>query len=141
MVSPSLIGSSGVIPLSVVSVIPDIMRHFADLIVRAETEVFLATNYWEPSHSSTIISDSIRELSKRVQKRGGKKVVVKLMYDRGNLHQLVKNHVPVHPSGWEKVNLPKLEEIPGVALEVVNYHRPPLGDVAIPLPFDAWLIS
>ncbi|THG95023.1 hypothetical protein EW145_g8036 [Phellinidium pouzarii] len=31
-VSPSLIGSSGVIPLTIVSVIPDIMRHYADHI-------------------------------------------------------------------------------------------------------------
>ncbi|VDC06870.1 unnamed protein product [Peniophora sp. CBMAI 1063] len=127
MVSPSLSGSSGVIPLSIVSVIPDIMRHYADLIVRAETEVFLATNYWEPSHSSTIISDSLRELSKRVAKRNGEKVVVKLMYDRGSLSQLRNNHVYVLPKDWKAVNLPTEDELPGVALEVVNFHRPALG--------------
>ena len=127
MVSPSLSGSSGVIPLSIVSVIPDIMRHYADLIVRAETEVFLATNYWEPSHSSTIISDSLRELSKRSQKRGSEKVIVKLMYDRGSLSQLRNNHVYVLPKDWKAVNLPTEDEIPGVSLEVVNFHRPALG--------------
>ncbi|KAI0050745.1 hypothetical protein FA95DRAFT_1535710 [Auriscalpium vulgare] len=128
LVSPSLLASSGVIPLSIVSVIPDIMRHYADLIVRAEHEVFLATNYWEPSHSAAIVADSIRELSKRVGTRGdGRRVVVKLMYDRGNLKQVVKNHVVVPPAGWSKVGLPEEHEIPGVQLEVVNYHRPALG--------------
>ncbi|KAI0035523.1 hypothetical protein K488DRAFT_43117 [Vararia minispora EC-137] len=127
MVSPSLIGASGVIPLSIVSVIPDIMRHYAELIVRAETEVFLATNYWEPSHSSTIISDSLRELSKRVQARGGKRVVVKLMYDRGSLKQLITPRIVVPPSGWKKVNLPTEDEIPGISLQVVNFHQPMLG--------------
>ncbi|KAI0270588.1 hypothetical protein BC834DRAFT_1011250 [Gloeopeniophorella convolvens] len=127
LVSPSLLGSSGVIPLSIVSVIPDIMRHYADLIVRAEKEIFLATNYWEPSLSAGIVSDSLRELSKRVQARSGEKVVVKLMYDRGNLKQVVSNHVVVKPDGWSKVGLPTEEELPGINLEVVNYHRPPLG--------------
>ncbi|KAI0061253.1 hypothetical protein BV25DRAFT_770703 [Artomyces pyxidatus] len=127
LVSPCLLGSSGVIPLSVVSVIPDIMRHYADLIVRAETEVFIATNYWEDSHSASIVSDSLRELSKRAQARGNEKVVVKLMYDRGNVQQIVKNHVVVKPDGWAKVGLPTEDQIPGIALEVVNYHRPPLG--------------
>lgn len=127
LVSPPLLGSSGVIPLSIVSVIPDIMRHYASLIVCAEAEIILATNYWEPSLSSSIVTNSLRRLSKRVEARGGAKVVVKLMYDRGNLKQLVKNHVIVEPIYWSKIGLPSEHEIPGIALEVINYHRPPLG--------------
>ncbi|KAI0317533.1 hypothetical protein OF83DRAFT_1171920 [Amylostereum chailletii] len=128
VVSPSLLGSSGVVPLSVVSVIPDIMRHYAELIVSAQHEVFLATNYWQPSHSATIVSDSLRELSKRAKSRDpNTKVVVKFMYDRGNMHQVIKNHTPVKPSEWSKVELPTEDELPGVSLEVVNYHRPALG--------------
>ena len=95
--SPSLLGSSGVIPLSIVSVIPDIMRHYADLIVRARSEVFIATNYWESSNSARIVSDSILELSKRVMKSKREKVVVKLMYDRGSPKQLIHNHIGVKP--------------------------------------------
>lgn len=105
------------------------MRHYADLIVRAETEIFLATNYWENSHSAKIITDSLRELSKRAEARGGPKVVVKLMYDRGSPTQVVKNHIIVKPDAWESpaVGLPNQKEIPFIDLEVVNYHRPPLG--------------
>ncbi|KAH9967378.1 hypothetical protein BC827DRAFT_587889 [Russula dissimulans] len=127
LVSPSLLGTSGVIPLSIVSVIPDIMRHYADLIVRAEAEILMATNYWEISASSSIISDSLRELSKRVEGRGGPKVVMKLMYDRGNVKQAVKHRIVVNPVYWSKIGLPNREEIPGVDLEVINYHRPLLG--------------
>jgi hypothetical protein len=127
VVSPPLLGSSGVIPLSIVSVIPDIMRHYADLIVRAEAEILFATNYWEPSASSNIIADSLRKLSKRVEARGGEKVVMKLMYDRGNLKQVVKHRVLVDPAYWSRIGLPAKDEIPNVALEVINYHRPLLG--------------
>ncbi|KAH9952788.1 hypothetical protein BGW80DRAFT_1452006 [Lactifluus volemus] len=127
LVSPPLLGSSGVIPLSVISVIPDIMRHYANLIVRAEAEIILATNYWEASLSSSIIADSLRELSKRVRARGGEKVVMKLMYDRGNLRQAVKNRIIVDPVYWSRIGLPSEDEIPGISLEVVNYHHPLLG--------------
>ena len=103
------------------------MRHYADLIVRAETEILLATNYWEPSASSSIIADSLRKLSKRVEARGGAKVVMKLMYDRGNVKQVINNRVVVKPMYWSRIGLPTEDEIPGVSLEVINYHRPLLG--------------
>ena len=127
LVSPSLLGSSGVFPLSIVSVIPDIMRHYAELIVRAEAEIILATNYWEKSASSSVMADALRKLSKRVEARNGAKVVMKLMYDRGNLRQAVKNRIIVKPIYWSRIGLPTEDEIPGVALEVINYHRPLVG--------------
>lgn len=127
LASPSLLGTSGVIPLSVVSVIPDIMRHYAEVIVRAEAEIILATNYWEQSASSVFIADALRELSKRVEARDGEKVVMKLMYDRGNLKQAAKNRIVVKPIYWSRIGLPAEDEIPGVALEVINYHRPLVG--------------
>jgi hypothetical protein len=127
LVSPSLLGSSGVIPLSIVSVIPDIMRHYAELIVRAEAEILLSTNYWENSASSSVMADALRKLSKRVEARNGAKVVMKLMYDRGNLKQAVKNRIIVKPVYWSRIGLPTEDEIPGVALEVINYHRPLVG--------------
>jgi hypothetical protein len=127
LVSPPLLGSSGVVPLSIVSVIPDIMRHYANLIVRAEAEIFLATNYWESSLSCSIVADSLRQLSKRVETRGGARVVVKVMYDRGNLMQALKNRILVDPVYWNRIGLPSDDEIPGISLEVINYHRPLLG--------------
>jgi hypothetical protein len=51
-VSPSLMGASGVCPLTVVGSIMDICLHMANLIVRADREVFLATNFWMNSDSS-----------------------------------------------------------------------------------------
>lgn len=45
--APPLLGSTGTMPLTIVSLIPDIMKHYRDVIVRAEKEVFLVTNYWQ----------------------------------------------------------------------------------------------
>lgn len=130
LVSPSLIGTSGVVPLSIVSIIADIMRHYADVIANAQHEVFIATNYWENSHSSRLVSDALRALSKRgieEQRSDEDKIVVKVIYDRGTASQLVNNHAPVPPARWESVGLPRPEELKGIRMEVVNYHRPPLG--------------
>lgn len=44
MVSPPLLGSSGQLPLTVVSVIPDIMKCMASLIVNAKKEVFVSAS-------------------------------------------------------------------------------------------------
>ncbi|KZO89916.1 hypothetical protein CALVIDRAFT_543148, partial [Calocera viscosa TUFC12733] len=125
-VSPPLLGSNGTIPLTIVSVIPDIMRHYGSVLSRASAEVILCTNYWEPSASSDIIADSLRTLSKRMQDAGGK-AVVKLMYDRGTPKQVVQNHAPVLPKDWASVKLPSQEELPGISMEVINFHRPLLG--------------
>lgn len=129
MVSPSLMGSTGVVPFTIISVIPDIIAHHADLITRAEHEIFLATNFWEASTAAHVITDAMRELSNRVVKRGGKPVVMKLMYDRGNPKQAVQPHQPVDAKTYTgpKVKLPWPEDIPGIQLEVQNYHVPPVG--------------
>ena len=130
LVSPSVVAAGGVIPLSIVSVIPDIMRHYADLIVHAKHEVFIATNYWENSHSAALVADGLRKLSKRAIDAGtpeNERVVVKLIYDRGTPEQVINNHAPVPPEKWSAVGLPKPEELRGIHFEVLNYHRPPLG--------------
>lgn len=128
LVSPSLLGSSGVVPLTIVSTLPDINRHTANCIVRAEKEVLLATNFWVYSDASIIITQALRELSKRAGERG-EKVVVKIIYDRGSVKQVYQNHQHVPPSEWasEKVKLPAAEDIPNIQMEVINYHRPVLG--------------
>ncbi|KAI6715045.1 hypothetical protein JHW43_002411 [Diplocarpon mali] len=128
MVSPSLMGSCGVIPLTVISVVPDIMRHMSNLIVRAEKEVILATNYWQNSVASKYITNAMRELSRRAGVRG-ERVIFKLEYDRGSAKQVLTNHMPVSPKEYMgvAVNIPAPEDIPCLDLQVVNYHRPMVG--------------
>ena len=128
MVSPSLMGSTGMIPLTIIAPLPDICRHMANLIARAEHEVFLASNYWISSDASRLITDSLVELSRRAESRG-KKVIVKIMYDRGNLKQVVDNHliVPVKEYTSPAVKLPHPADVPGLDIQVQNYHRPMLG--------------
>lgn len=127
-VSPSLCGSTGVVPLTIIGPLNDQLRHMSNLIVRARREVLLATNFWKASGASTFVNDALRELSKRAGARG-EKVVCKLMYDRGDLYQVFDNHQTVSVSGYtaKVVNLPAPDEIPNVDLSVVNFHRPPLG--------------
>ncbi|CCL99523.1 uncharacterized protein FIBRA_01541 [Fibroporia radiculosa] len=127
-VSPPLLGSRGVVTLSIISVIPDIIQHHYDCIVQAEFEVFLATNFWQASKSATKICDAFLELSRRSQARG-KKAVVKLMYDRANLKMLTESHLYVKEDEWtgEEVKLPKASEMPGIDFELINFHQPMLG--------------
>ncbi|OTA79958.1 hypothetical protein M434DRAFT_401971 [Hypoxylon sp. CO27-5] len=128
MVSPSLMGSSGTMPLTIISVIPDIMRHMSNLIVRAEKEVFLATNFWQNGVASKYITNAIRELSRRVGERGTK-IVMKIIYDRGSPKQVFEPHYIVPESEYtgSAVGLPASHEIPHIDLQVINYHRPLLG--------------
>ncbi|KAJ0118029.1 hypothetical protein J7T55_014482 [Diaporthe amygdali] len=128
MVSPSLMGSCGVVPLSIISTVPDIVRHMSNCIVRAEREVFLATNFWQNSDASKFITDAMKELSRRAGERGTK-IVMKMIYDRGSPKQLFEPHyvVPVKEYTGDKVGIPPPEEIPNIDLQVMNYHHPLLG--------------
>lgn len=145
MVSPSLMGSCGTIPLTVISVcvlshlplliplltsqrLPDIVRHMANVIVRAERDVFLATNYWQDSVASKYITNAIRELDRRAGARGTR-VVLKILYDRGSLKQLYQPHIVVPEKEFtgKNINLPHPSEIPNIDVEVMNFHTPLLG--------------
>ncbi|KAI1767247.1 hypothetical protein GGR53DRAFT_136174 [Hypoxylon sp. FL1150] len=128
MVSPSLMGSCGTMPLTILSVIPDIVRHMSNLIVRAEKEVYLATNFWQNGVASKYITNAIRELSRRAGARGTT-VIVKIIYDRGSPKQLLDPHhgVPESEYTGSAVGLPARDEIPHVDLQVTNYHKPLLG--------------
>ncbi|KAK6335144.1 hypothetical protein TWF718_010582 [Orbilia javanica] len=129
VVSPSLMGSTGVLPLTIISVIPDIMRHYANLIVKAESSIILATNFWAASHASHIVTDALRELSRRRLEADLPPVDVKILYDRGNLKQVLKNHLNSKEKDYnsEKVQIPKQEEVQGITLQVSNFHIPPVG--------------
>ncbi|KAI0801970.1 hypothetical protein BC629DRAFT_1591626 [Irpex lacteus] len=126
MCSPALMGSSGVIPITVISLVPDIMRYYKELIINAQHEVILATNYWEPSWGSHFIHDAFIELSKRSEGRADKPVV-KLIFDRGNPKQVIKNHQRVSQDDWEGLGLPTKDQIPHIHFEAMNYHRPIVG--------------
>ncbi|KAK1989710.1 phospholipase D/nuclease [Colletotrichum falcatum] len=128
MASPSLLGSSGVVPLTILSVIPDIVRHMSNLIVRAEKEVILATNFWQNGAASKYITNAIKEASRRAGERGIR-ITMKVLYDRGSPKQLFEPHyiVPEKEYTGKAVGLPSKQEIPNVDLEVMNYHDPMLG--------------
>ncbi|KAE8355286.1 hypothetical protein BDV28DRAFT_155509 [Aspergillus coremiiformis] len=128
VVSPPLMGSHGTIPLTIVAPLPDLCRHMANCIARAETEVFLGTNFWIHSDASKLVTNAFRELSRRAGKRGTK-VVVKMIYDRGDPRQAYENHLDVPEKKYtsDKVQLPPAKEVPNIDLQVVNYHRPIFG--------------
>ena len=94
MVSPPLMGSSGVNPLTIIAPLSDICRHMSNVIARAQKEVFLATNYWMDSDATHLINQGLLELSRRAGRRN-EKAIVKIMYDRGNPKQFINNHQSV----------------------------------------------
>ncbi|ROT40726.1 phospholipase D active site-containing protein [Sodiomyces alkalinus F11] len=129
VVSPSLMGTSGTVPLTIISTTPDIARHMSNLIVRAEKEILLFTNYWQNGVAATFLTNALRELSRRVGAERRSKVVVKLMYDRGSLKQFLDPHHEVAERDFtdRQVALPRRSDIPHLDLHVMNYHRPLLG--------------
>ena len=104
------------------------MRHMSNLIVRAEKEIYLATNFWQNGVASKYITNAIKELSRRAGERGVK-IVMKIIYDRGSPKQLLEPHYMVPESEYtgSAVGLPASHEIPNIDLQVINYHRPLLG--------------
>jgi hypothetical protein len=66
--SPSLLGSSGVCTMTIVSIIPDIMQHYHDVIVTAQREVLIATNAWEAGKSVELVTTAFQELNERAKR-------------------------------------------------------------------------
>lgn len=69
VVSPPLLATTGIAPLSIFSTGPDIIGHYYDCIVAARREVILLTNYWQGGKNVDRIADALRELNRRVQQR------------------------------------------------------------------------
>ena len=84
-------GSSGTCPLAIIAPIPDICRHMSNMIARAEKEIFLATNYWMLSEPTKLICEGLKELSRKAVALN-RRIVVKIMYDRGNPKQVSSYH-------------------------------------------------
>jgi phosphatidylserine/phosphatidylglycerophosphate/cardiolipin synthase-like enzyme len=100
----------------------------SNVIVRAEREVFLATNYWQNSVASKYITNAIRELDRRAGARRTK-IVLKVLYDRGSPKQLYEPHYIVSEKEFtsSRVNLPHPSEIPNIDMQVMNFHTPMMG--------------
>jgi hypothetical protein len=128
VISPSLMGTTGTIPMTVVGVVWDLMRHISNVIARAEKEVFFSTNFWGASGAATLITDAIIELNKRAGERG-ERVAVKILYDRGSLKTIIDKHLIVPPSNYtgDALKIPDPKDIPNVDLEVMNFHTPIFG--------------
>jgi phosphatidylserine/phosphatidylglycerophosphate/cardiolipin synthase-like enzyme len=126
VVSPSLIGTSGVIPLTIISTIPDIMQHYYHCIVHAKNEVLFATNYWEKGHSVSIIGQALKDLSKIAQDEN-RFIVFKLMIDHPTKENITHFHSILPPNKWSHYDIPTPDQIPNISLEIVNYHRIIMG--------------
>jgi hypothetical protein len=121
-----VIGSTGVIPLTIISTIPDMMRHYYHVIVNAQKEILFATMYWEKSESANVIGKAFRDLSKRAGCEN-RHVIIKLLMDRPRISNAIRFHSVLPPIKWSCYDLPSPEEIPNISLEVHNYHRFILG--------------
>jgi hypothetical protein len=64
------------------------------------------------------VHDGLIQLSKKHEGRSTKPVV-KLIFDRGNPKQVIKNHQRVLAAGWEALAIPLESEIPNLHLEVM----------------------
>lgn len=128
MVSPSLMGSHGTMPLTAICPLADIIRHCSNLIVRAESEVFFVTCNWRPSVAQRLVHNAILELSKRASAKG-KRVAFKLIYAGAGVDKIREPRKRVDPSQFtsKAVGLPDPKDIPNVDLEVMTYHKLPLG--------------
>lgn len=149
VVSPALLATTGILPLSIFSTGPDIIGHYYDCIIAARREVVIMTNYWQGGQNVQKISDGLRELNRREAERQKKsqsraervrdpckphepprqRLVVKIMWDRGprSVGDLLRMRTPVPVSEWKENGLPTPDEVECLHIEVLNYHRPIMG--------------
>jgi phosphatidylserine/phosphatidylglycerophosphate/cardiolipin synthase-like enzyme len=125
-VSPCLIGTSGIIPLTIISTIPDIMQHYYHCIVHAKKEVLLATNYWQKSESVNIIGKALRDLNKRAGNEN-RHIIVKIMIDHPTINNLTHFHSILPINKWTDYDIPLPNEIPNISLQINNFHRIIMG--------------
>ncbi|PKI85260.1 hypothetical protein MVES1_001420 [Malassezia vespertilionis] len=128
VVSPPLLATTGVLPLSIFSTGPDIIDHYYNCIIEAKREVILLTNYWQQGKNVDKIAAAIRELNKRAAARGDT-IVMKIMWDRGprTVGDLFRLRTPILPAQWAANGLPASAELTNIELEILNYHRPLMG--------------
>ncbi|CAH0051804.1 unnamed protein product [Clonostachys solani] len=128
MVSPPLMGSSGVVPLTIIAPLVSLMHHCANLIRKARKEVFFITCTWKASIAQRLIRDALVDLSKRAGQRG-ERVMVRIMFDQPGVWHALDSHQFVKSSTYDSkhVQLPFPHEIPNLELEVIGLHTIFLG--------------
>ncbi|CAG9984914.1 unnamed protein product [Clonostachys byssicola] len=128
MVSPPLMGSHGVVPLTIIAPLVSLMHHCANLIRKARKEVFFITCTWKASIAQRLIRDALVDLSKRAGLRG-ERVMVRIMFDQPGVWHALDSHQPVKSSTYDSkhVQLPFPHEIPNLDLEVIGAHTIFLG--------------
>ncbi|KAM5349830.1 hypothetical protein ACJ41O_006335 [Fusarium nematophilum] len=128
VVSPPLMGSHGTAPLTVIAPLADVVRHLSNLIVRAEKEVLFITCTWSPSLAQQLVKSALIELSRRAGSRG-QRVVVKIMYDKPSLANVLGPHQHIEPQVYTSgpIQLPDPEDVPHLDLEVASLHKFVLG--------------
>ncbi|KAI9897785.1 hypothetical protein N3K66_007641 [Trichothecium roseum] len=129
MVSPPLMGTHGTVPLTVFAPLVDVVRHCSNLIARAESDVFFVTCTWSPSVAQRLIRNALLELNRRVGERGGRRVVVKIMFDQAGAAHAVESHQLIKPSAYasKSIQLPAPEEVPNIDIELISMHNMMLG--------------
>ncbi|KAJ3043933.1 hypothetical protein HDV00_003973 [Rhizophlyctis rosea] len=130
IVDPKCTGSTGTIPLTILSNMPDIITHYCQLIRKAQHEILLATNVWKNSESVKAIGNALRELSRKAMERGqAEKVVVKIMFLMFNPKLVLHNHIILSDQEVQsdKIGLPNPKELAGIDLQVAVHHNLPLG--------------
>ena len=94
VVSPPLLATTGIVPLSIFSTGPDIIGHYYDCIVAARKEVILLTNYWQGGKNVDKISEALVELNRRAEQRRRQKAASQ-----------IREKAPVsQPNGGAKAN-------------------------------------
>lgn len=128
MISPPLMGSHGFLPLSIIAPLVDVIRHCANLIVRAKREVFFVTCVWTPSAAQRMIRDALVELSKRAGLRR-ERVTVNIIFDQPSAWHTVESHQIIRPAALASrhIQLPRPDEIPNLDIEVLSVHSVVLG--------------
>ncbi|KAK6532093.1 hypothetical protein TWF694_003255 [Orbilia ellipsospora] len=121
------IGSCGTVPLTIVSTVPEIADHYHILILNAKLDILIFSNFWKDSYASRKIGDALKELSRRRESSDKRKIVVKIMFDRGSASHVLYPRVKVEEAERVTLGLPAKKDIPNINLEVVNYHNFPLG--------------
>ncbi|GAM86914.1 hypothetical protein ANO11243_049350 [Dothideomycetidae sp. 11243] len=98
------------------------------LHVQCLKEVILITCSWSPSLAQKLISEALKELSRRAGQRN-ERVIVKIMYDKAGAANVMNPRQNVQPKAFagEKIQLPLPTEVPHLDLEVCNLHVPLLG--------------
>eukprot|EP00026_Physarum_polycephalum_P003289 Phypoly_transcript_03299.p1 GENE.Phypoly_transcript_03299~~Phypoly_transcript_03299.p1 ORF type:complete len:737 (+),score=104.43 Phypoly_transcript_03299:201-2411(+) len=122
IVSPDLMATSGIVPMTIDAPYDSLLLHYRDCIVNAEKEILFAAGFWKVGKATDIITKAFRELNRRVAERGGPKVLIKIIWGRPTFHHRKNTHK-------EKVKLaiPTPTECPFIDIETMDGNKMPLG--------------